>query len=60
MGQTGFNPCDVCEDNECTMCAMRSKPNEYECSNHSCFLNYEGSCTICLYSDCGAWKKDGE
>lgn len=56
--QSGFNPCDVCEERPCEDCALNNTSGGYQCGNHPCFLNYEGSCVLSLYADCGAWKKE--
>ena len=59
MDESKRNPCDVCDSEECWFCALYSKPEEYQCCNRDCFLNFEGDCKIGIFDSCGAWKKDG-
>jgi hypothetical protein len=51
------NPCDLCQK-VCheTECALNCFTREYQCEQLKCFLNYEGSCMISLYDNCGAWE----
>lgn len=50
------HPCDICHRSECEDCALIVCPTKHECCNYECFLNYEGSCNIGLYDECGAWE----
>lgn len=50
------HPCDICHRSECEDCALIVCPTKHECCNYECFLNYEGSCSIGLYDECGAWE----
>ncbi len=52
----GKNPCDVCRRSECIDCALIVYATKFECCSYECFLNYEGSCMIGLYDECGAWE----
>ena len=52
------NPCELCEDtSECAECVLH-RPGEIVtyCAADRCFLNYEGSCMIGIYDDCGCRK----
>lgn len=56
-----MNPCDVCKhpcdklfDNNCIFDVYAQK---YECTNYECFINYEGSCLLGAYENCGAWEE---
>ena len=50
------NPCDVCKKEECDDCVLKTFPRHNICGNRDCFLNYEGSCVLTLYENCGAWE----
>ena len=55
----GENPCNLCQsrdclDQDCILQRIYNKVNE--CSVGACFLNYEGSCLLSLYDDCGCRK----
>ena len=57
------NPCDLCKRTmECYECACHSFAHQYECQKDDCFLNYDGSCLLGFYENCGAWgsEEDGE
>lgn len=57
MEKGGKNPCDLCKRKGCCFdCALNGYTEKYECAEHECFLNYEGSCMIGLYERCGAWE----
>lgn len=30
--------------------------SKYLCTQHDCFVNYEGTCTLGFYENCGAWE----
>ena len=48
------NPCNVCSRKYCDDCVLERMCNKcYECQAYKCFLNYEGSCMLSLYDDCG-------
>ena len=50
---------DKCHDMECPLDQICNKINC--CQQYDCFLNYEGSCKISIYDDCGSRKTaDGE
>lgn len=57
---SGLNPCDVCDREFCSGCALYCSSGEYQCANYNCFLNHEGDCIISIFDKCGAWKKDGD
>lgn len=50
------NPCDCCSKQLCDDCVLGDFNRRFECCNHDCMLNYEGSCMISIYDHCGAWK----
>lgn len=59
MDQDDRNPCDLCKKNGFCgeeFCALAVRAARNECTQHLCFLNYEGSCLIGLYENCGAWE----
>ena len=56
----GKNPCDVC-NHTCNAlpdynCIFAVYARKYECTNYECFINYEGSCLLGAYENCGAWE----
>jgi len=57
---SGENPCNICRnkdncgDTDCVLNRIWSK--ELYCKAYECFLNYEGSCLLSLYDDCGCRK----
>jgi len=58
---SGDNPCNICKQRNCEGCALHRYNTKYLCSANDCFLNYEGSCMLSLYDDCGCRKYfDGE
>ena len=51
---TGENPCNICHQKQCHGCVLERFYNAvYECKAVECMLNYEGSCIISMYDDCG-------
>ena len=59
MDQDDKNPCDLCKKNGfCGLefCALANLAVKSQCTQHQCFLNYEGACLIGLYENCGAWE----
>lgn len=57
------NPCDLCglECSEAECVLYRVYNEAIYCSAHECFVNYEGSCLLSLYDDCGCRKSaEGE
>lgn len=58
MDMDSKNPCDICEnESKCEECVLHRMYNKaYECCVYECFLNYEGSCLISIYDDCGCLK----
>lgn len=59
MDQDCKNPCDLCKKQDlCRLdyCALSVYSRKCECTQYQCFLNYEGSCMIGLYENCGAWE----
>lgn len=53
------NPCDLCKHrNDCTDdCALDVYARKYSCTQYDCFINYEGSCALGFYENCGAWEE---
>lgn len=49
------NPCDLC-NKKCEDCALDVYTRNNYCEQYDCFINYEGSCLLSLYENCGAWK----
>lgn len=57
MDDSGKNPCDLCKRHDCDAdCALYRYASKFECTEYNCFINYEGSCTLGIYENCGAWK----
>lgn len=56
MTLSGRNPCDLCHRKECEDCVLVAHPKECTCANYDCFLNYDGSCVLSLFDECGAWE----
>lgn len=64
---SGENPCNICHA-DCSKalgsdewgdnaCMFYQRYNEaYVCEAYDCFINYEGSCALNLYDDCGCRK----
>ena len=52
----GRNPCDLCHRKECEDCVLVTHSKECECANYECFLNFDGSCVLSLFDECGAWE----
>ena len=52
------HPCDLCHHGDkCTEigCKLNTIYHKIlECQQYDCFLNYEGTCKICAYDDCGS------
>lgn len=57
-----INPCDLCQnrdicaddtDNRCVLAVYARKNN---CTQYDCFINYDGSCSLGFYENCGAWE----
>lgn len=58
----GENPCNICHDrkefcdgDDCIFFWQRNT-KAYVCEAYDCFVNYEGSCLLSLYDDCGCRK----
>lgn len=55
--ESGKNPCDLCKREFCdAVCSLYRYSKKFQCTEYDCFINYEGSCLIGLYENCGAWK----
>lgn len=54
------NPCDLCKNRDDCIddCVLDVYSSKYYCSQYDCFVNYEGTCTLGLYENCGAWEVD--
>lgn len=63
----GDNPCNICHadcetvlggDEYCgNSCMFYQQYNKvYTCEAYDCFVNYEGSCLLSLYDNCGCRK----
>lgn len=57
---SGENPCNIChadcenalgEDESCIFHMRFNKT--YQCAAYKCMANYEGTCLLDLYDDCG-------
>lgn len=57
MSELCKNPCDLCEKGgKCEDCLFDVYATEIDCVQYDCFINYEGTCLLSLYENCGAWK----
>lgn len=57
---SGEHPCNICKRTmECYECACHSFARQYECNNDDCFLNYDGTCLLYFYENCGAYIGEG-
>lgn len=55
--ESGKNPCDLCKREFCdAVCSLYRYSKKFQCTEYDCFINYEGSCLLGLYENCGAWK----
>lgn len=52
----GDNPCNLCKLVHCDHCVLDRFNSAYVCEAYDCFCNYEGSCFLSLYDDCGCRK----
>ena len=56
------NPCDlckkrdICDDDIDNRCVLDVYARKYNCTQYDCFINYEGSCSLGFYENCGAWE----
>ena len=47
------HPCDTCpRTSDCFDCALNPDTQAYECLNHGCAHEYEGTCLLGIYSRC--------
>ena len=49
----GDNPCNICSQKICEGCILQRFNRKSTCKAYYCMLNYEGSCLVDLYDDCG-------